>query len=221
MAIGVTQYGTLFAAIGCRLNFDSQNARLEVVGIPKPLKRVVEAALDDIEKFENTSNFADGMSAIHLAELVDNKPNTLTAEIKSNVLKALGITKDDKFVAQVIAQQKTNRSWHLSAEPSKCTYFGDICTHRGITNVPGKRGRKSSRNPDQYHILSKSGEIAREQLVTPALEALVVAIPADNVISVTNSNWINLDELSPEEIKQMVARINEIKEARKTVGVTI
>lgn len=225
MTISVTQYGSLFAAANCRLNFDSKNAQLEVVGIPRPLKRVVDAALADIDKFEDTSNFADGMSAIHLAELVDEKPNPLSTEIRSNVLSALGITKDGKFVAQIIAQQKTNRSWHLSAEPFKCTYFGDICTHRGITTVPGKRGRKSTRNPDQYHIMSKSGEIAREQLVTPALEALVEAIPADNVISVTTSNGfvggINLDELSPDEIAQMVEKLTEIKKARELLEAAI
>jgi hypothetical protein len=223
MAITVTQYGSLFAALNCRLNFDSKTAQLEVVGIPKQLKRVVDAALTDIAKFEDTSNFADGMSAIHLAETVDNEPTTLTAEIRQNVLNALGITKDNKFVAQVIAQQKTNRSWHLSEEPSKCTNFGDICTHRGIVSVPGKRGRKSTRTPEQFHIRTGSGEIAREQLVTPALEELVNAIPADNIVSVTTSNGfvggINIDELDPEEIQKLVDGIKKMREDKKSVAV--
>lgn len=223
MTISVTQYGSLFAAANCRLNFDSKSAQLEVVSIPKPLKKVVDAALIDIERFEDTSNFADGMSAIHLAHLVDGQTNPLSDEVRFNVLGALGITKDNKYVAQVIAQQKTNRSWHLSEEPNKCTYFGEICTHRGIQSIPGKRGRKSTRTPEQYHIRSLSGEIAREQLVTPALEELVSSLPAANIISVTSSNGfvggINLDELSEDEIKQMVEKINELKEARKsTVG---
>src|SRR6185295_10287736 len=130
----LVQYGSLFAAAGCKLNFDSNTAQLDVVAIPKTLKKVIDAAISDIEKFENTANFADGMSAIHLADQVDGKDNPLSTEIRSGVLDALGIVKDGKFVAQVLAQQKTNRSWHTSEEPNKCTYFGDICTHRGITN---------------------------------------------------------------------------------------
>lgn len=223
MSISVTAYGTLFAAINCRLNFDSKNAQLEVVQIPKTVKKIVDAALADIEKFEDTSNFADGMSAIHLADLVDGQSNTLDGDVRSNVLSALGLTKDGKFVAQVIAQQKTNRSWHLSEKPSECTYFGDICTHRGILNVPGKRGRKSTRTPEQYHMLSsKSGEIAREQLVTPALEALVSAIPATNVISVNSANGfvggINIDELDEKEVADLIERINKLKESRATIN---
>lgn len=221
----LTQYGALLAATNCRLNFDSKTAQLEVVDIPKSIKKAVDAALVDIARFENTANFADGMSAIHLAELIDFNPNPLDIDLRQRVLSALGITKDGKFVAQVIAQQKTNRSWHLSEKPSECTYFGDICTHRGIQTVPGKRGRKSNRTPEQYHILSKSGEIAREQLVTPALENLVNHIPADNVISITTSNGfvggINLDELDETEIQKLVEHIKEIKAARSTEGVAV
>lgn len=223
MSIPLTQYGSLLAAAGCRLNFDSKGAQLEVVEIPKPIKKKVEAALADIAKFENTANYADGMSAIHLSDFVDGQPTTLTPEIRTNVLNALGIIKDDKFVAQVIAQQKTNRSWHTSEEASKCTYFGEICTHRGITNTPGKRGRKSTRTPDQYHILSKTLEIAREQLVTPALEELVASIPAANIISVTSSNGfvggINLDDLDEDQIKALVERIKKVQDQRSTVNV--
>jgi len=224
MTKSLIQYGSVFAAAGCKLNFDSNSAQLEVVAIPKPLKKVIDAAIDDIEKFENTANFADGMSAIHLADQVDGKDNPLSSDQRSGVLSALGIIKDGKFVAQVIAQQKTNRSWHLSEEANKCTYFGDICTHRGIVNVPGKRGRKSTRTPEQYHMLSKTLEIAREQLVTPALERLVESIPAANIISVTSGNGfvggINIDDLSEDEIKEMIAKVKQIRDARKeTVNV--
>src|SRR5260221_4764630 len=200
MLIPVTAYGSLFAAIGCRLNFDSKSAQLGVSDIPKSIKKYVEPALEDISHFEDTANFADGMSAIHIAHTVDDKDNPLDDGIKANVLTALGILKDGRFVAQVIAQQKTNRSWHLSEKPNTCTYFGDLCTHRGVMNIPGKRGRKSTRNPDQYHRLSAVGEIGREQLVTPALEDLVSHIPAGAIISVKSSNvfvgGINLDALS-------------------------
>lgn len=217
--IPVTAYGSLFAAIGCRLNFDSKTAQLRVADIPKTVKKYVDAALEDISHFEDTANFADGMSAIHLAQTIDDEKNKLDDSIKTNVLTALGIVKDGRFVAQVIAQQKTNRSWHLSEKPNTCTYFGDLCTHRGITNIPGKRGRKSTRNPDQYHKLSSAGEIGREQLVTPALENLVAHIPADSIISVKSSNGfvggINLDALSEEQITEMVERINKIRAQRE------
>lgn len=218
MTIPVTQYGSLFAAANCKLNFDSFRAQLEVVQIPKNGKKIVEAALADIEKFEDTSNFADGMSAIHLADLIDGKNNPLDNSVRDNVLSALGIVKDGKFIAQTIAQQKTNRSWHLSEKPSECTYFGDTCTHRGITSVPGKRGRKSTRTPEQYHKLSLSGEIAREQLVTPALEALVAALPADRIISITSTNTfngINLDDLEEDQVKEIIERVKQLHEERK------
>lgn len=218
MTISITQYGAIFAAANCKLNFDSFHARLEVVEIPKSAKKIVEAALADIERFEDTSNFADGMSAIHLADEIDSKSNPLDSAVRENVLTTLGIVKDGKFVAQQIAQQKTNRSWHLSEKPAQCTYFGEICTHRGIMNVPGKRGRKSTRTPEQYHKLSLSGEIAREQLVTPALENLVAHLPADRIISITSTNMfngINLDDLAEDQIKEIVERVKQLQEERK------
>jgi len=215
MQIPITAYGSIFAAIGCRLNFDSKSAQLSVSEIPKSVKKYVEPALEDISHFEDTANFADGMSAIHVAHTVDSEPNPLDDTIKANVLTALGILKDGRYVAQVIAQQKTNRSWHLSEQPNTCTYFGELCTHRGIVNVPGKRGRKSTRNPDQYHKLSGAGEIGREQLVTPALENLVSHIPPDAIISVKSSNGfvggLNLDKLSEEEITAMVEKIEKFR----------
>ncbi len=220
MAIPVTQYGPIFAAANCKLNFDSFRAQLEVVQVPKNAKKIVDEALDDIARFEDTSNFTDGMSAIHLADLIDSKDNPLDKATRENVLTALGIIKDGKYVAQIIAQQKTNRSWHLSEKPSECTYFGEICTHRGITNVPGKRGRKSTRKPEQYHQLSLSGEIAREQLVTPALENLVSSLPSENVISITSSSafigGINLDDLAEDEVKEIIERVKKLKEERKS-----
>jgi hypothetical protein len=69
-------------------------------------------------------------------------------------------------------------------------------------------------------LSAKSGEIAREQLVTPALEQLVDSIPAANIISVTSTNGfvggVNLDKLTPEQIEQMVAKIKQIQDDRQS-----
>lgn len=215
--VSVTQYGAIFAANGCKLNFVPSSASLEVVESPKDSVRIIDAALADIAKFEDTSNFADGMAAIHLADYIDKDPNPISSPTRIAVLNALGITKDGKFVSQVLAQQKTNRSWHSSTKPFECSHFGEICTHRGIENVPGKRGRKSTRSPEQYHRLTSSGEISREQLVTPAIENLVGNIPSDSLISMSGGSGyvggINLDRLSMEEIEEVLARINAMKAA--------
>lgn len=215
--ISVTQYGAIFAANGCKLNFVPSSASLEVVESPKDSVRIIDAALADIAKFEDTSNFSDGMAAIHLADYIDNDPNPISSPTRIAVLNALGITKDGKFVSQVLAQQKTNRSWHTSSKPFECSHFGEFCTHRGVENVPGKRGRKSTRSPEQYHRLTSSGEISREQLVTPAIENLVGNIPSDSLISMSGGSGyvggINLDRLSMEEIEEVLARINAMKAA--------
>ncbi len=212
--IPVTPYGAIFAANGCRLNFSSKAGALYVVDIPKVKEKIVKDALSDISKFDDTSNYMDGMAAIHLADFIDELPTPLSGDIRTNVLTALGILKNFKYVSQVLAQQKTNRSWHGSDKPGECTSFGSLCTHRGITVVPGKRGRKSSRSPDQYHRLNSSGEISREQLVTPALEAFVSSISADVLISSIASSdiAIKLEKMSEEELEEVLSKIALLKQ---------
>jgi len=222
-SIPITAYGAIFAALGCSLDFNSSQAELIVVKSPGALKKAVDAALTDIAHYEDTSNFSDGMAAIHLAETIDGEPNPLTDLIKADVLNALGIIKDGRFVAQVLAQQKTNRSWHVSEKPNECTFFGEICTHRGIVNTPGKRGRKSTRRPEQYHMRSaRTGEIAREQLVTPAVESLVDKISPDRLISVNAGNvGISLDKMDNDQIQELLAKIKQVQEERKVPSTTV
>jgi hypothetical protein len=213
----IIQYGAIFKAANCKLDFQSKSASIEVVEIPSKSKSTIQAAIDDVSKFEDTANYTDGMAALNLSDFIDGEPNPLSDSVRDNVLTSLGIMKEGRFVAQALAQQKTNRSWHVSKTPNECSYFGDICTHRGIKSVPGKRGRKSSRKPDQYHTLSNSGVIGREQLVTPALENLMGVIPVENLISVTGGvgslNIINLNEMDQEQLEELWQRIKALKEA--------
>lgn len=216
----INQYAAIFAAAGVKLNYDSHKAELEVPTLPskKEQKEVVKKALDDIDKCDNTANYEDGAASIVLADTIDGEPNPLDEKFRSRVLTALGIMKEGKFVSQYLSQQKTNRSWHTSEEPNTCSYFGEACTHRGIVSVPGKRGRKSTRKPEEYHPMLRSGVIAREQFVPQSLEVLVDSIPADNLISdkgtVTTIKLHKMDAEELQKIKEQVeARLKEVSHA--------
>lgn len=210
----IIQYGAIFKAAGYELNLRSKSGVLEVTG---NISSIGAAAIEDISKYENTANFSDGLAAAFLADTIDEEVNPLPNNIRNNILVALNIMKDGKFISQVIGQQKTNRSWHTSSEPNTCTAFGALCTNRGIVNVPGKRGRKSNRKPEDYHPANSTG-IAREQLVTPAVEALVGSIHPAKLISISGvigggNSGINLESLNSEQLQELLAKINSMRES--------
>jgi len=180
--INITAYGTIFSALGCELDYDSKTAQLKLAGVAKGKSSIVVAAQNDISFFDDTTNYLDGAAAIVLANTIDNTKNPLTQKVRDNVLHGLAIKKNNKFIYQVLSLQKNNRSWHVSDNANVCSYFGKVCTHRGINPDPNRKGRRSFRQPDEYHRLNGKGEISREQLVTPALEKLFQSIPEDNLI---------------------------------------
>jgi len=194
----VVQYASAFSAIGCRLNFNSTNGEMDVIHTPKEKKKIVEAALTDISLYEDTANYADGLAIFALADEIDGQANPLnSASRKSILFSILSYTdRDGKYYRPVIHSIKVQRSWHTSTKPSDCSHFAELCTHRGIDIPEGRRGRKSYRNPDEYHTASSRG-IAREQLVTPNLNALYSAIPEDNLITqaTTRANNINIEDV--------------------------
>lgn len=175
----VTAFGTIFKAYGCTLDYQSKESKLYVTD-PDDL---VDRALKEIQCFEDTANFVDGAAALALADTIDMTENPLSEEIRENILHALKIKDRGAFVYQVLSLQKNNRSWHGSEVAGDCSFFGEVCTHRGINPNPERKGRTSSREPSAYHRAQGNGKIAREQLVTPALEQLWKSIPQTNFIS--------------------------------------
>lgn len=194
----ITQYGTLFVAFGCKLNYDSLDVKLKIADDASK-NTIIKNVLADIDKFDDCANYMDGAAALCLADYVDNEPNPLSNKVRENVLSGLGIKKDNKFIYQVLSLQKNNRSWHNSTIPSECEHFGEVCTHRGINHNPDRKGRHSSRQPEDYHILNSRGIIAREQLVTPALELFFQKIPEGNLVS--GKTFISFDNL---DLKSLV-----------------
>jgi hypothetical protein len=176
----IMQYGTIFAAYGCKFNYDSEVVALDIVD---GSDIYVEAALKDIAHFDDTTNYLDGAAALALADMIDGLPNPLSISVRRNILEALHITKDNNFIYQVLSLQKNNRSWHYSDTANSCNWFGDVCVTRGINPDPNRKGRTSSRVPEQYHVTNTKGAITREQLVTPALERIFSSIPKDKMIS--------------------------------------
>jgi len=139
--------------------------------------------LKEIEHFDDTTTYVDGVASFCVAVYIDDVPNPIPERARLNVLHALGIMKNDLFIHQVLMLQKNNRSWHRSEVPKECSYFGETCTYRGIKPDPDRKGRISHRQPSEYHTINGKGLIAREQLVTPNLELLFKGIPEERVIS--------------------------------------
>lgn len=212
------QYGSFLVAVGCKLDYDTETAQYDIAEYPKePHKlQAVKAAITDIEKFLNTANYTDGSAAVALADFVDGNPNPLIGYQRRNILNALGIMRGDKFIAAVMMQTKVNRSWHTSAVPNTCTYFGELCTHRGVIVDPKKRGIRSTRSPEEYHTQSGS-TIKREQLITPAIEAAYTLIP-DSVLVSAKQTVIFEDiesgiaKLDPESLDKLIEKLTARKE---------
>ncbi len=211
----VTQYGTLFVAFGCVLKYSVDDARLEVKDVPRGSEDLIDEVLTDIDKFEDCANYLDGASALCLAEYLDDAKNPLPAKVRDKVLHNLGIKKDGKFIYQVLSLQKNNRSWHFSDVANDCSHFHETCTHRGIEPNPERKGRRSSRMPEDYHKLNAHGMITREQLVTPSLETLFQSIGEDNLVSgqrVVNVD-VDLKQLKKLDINQKLRVIRELQES--------
>jgi len=211
----VIQFGCLFKAAGCTLNFLSDTNQLQVVDFPDAKEKFVMDALNEIDQFEDTATFGDGLVAIPLADLIDGNPTSLSEILRLQILETSGIMHHGFWVNQIIQHVKTTRSWHSSDEPNVCTKFGEICTKRGIERNPHKRGRPSNRSPDEFHMMKASG-ISRENLVTPGLEALTVSI--DRVLLVSRppiySNW-KLDRLDETELQAIMDRIQKELKVRE------
>jgi len=189
----VTQYATIFDAFGCETRYNSSDASIDVVDVPKGSKELVDRVLNEIQYFDTTKNYIDGMSALCVADYIDDHENPLTNTSRLNILHALGIMKDGKYIHQVLVLQKNNRSWHYSEKANECSHFGEECTHRGINPNPERRGRKSNRSPEDYHNLDAKNRIVREQLVTANLEEMFQKIPDEALISAKSQIGISVD----------------------------
>jgi len=207
----LVQYSPMLVAFGCNLKYHSEDATVEIIEKPKRKDRILEDALEDISKFEDTANYQDGIASLVLATFVDEDENPLKHSVRLNILNALGIMSDERFIVQALNAAKVNRSWHISEKSGECTYFGDYCTHRGITTVPGKRGRKSNREPWEYHPKSSKG-IGREQLVTVALQKAYDSIPESSLVTIKAVKQIQFDiealrQMPSEDISKLIDRL--------------
>jgi predicted HicB family RNase H-like nuclease len=187
MTDNLMAFGSIYSAYGCALNYLSEWDELEIID---GLNSDVEASLRDIERFENTVNHVDRAAALALSVKIDGEVNPLSPRTRRNILNALHVQRDGKFIAPVLSLQKNNRAWHISESQGECTYFGEVCTHRGIHPDPERKGRVSSRHPNEYHrLVSRRAKQAivsvvdREQLVTPSLHRIYNSIPDDILTS--------------------------------------
>lgn len=212
------QYGPAFHAFGAKLNYDTVKGELDIAEYPnrEGARKIIDGALADIKMFEDTSNFHDGLSVIALADYVDSKTNPVTKTSRLNILTQIGILRDGRYVRQILERAKVNRSWHISEVPQKCSYFGELCTNRGISDTSHRRGRKSERNPNEYHLESSKG-IGREQLVTPAVELLYDNIPEDMLISDAKARVSvqDITKLKPHELQELIERLQGEISARQ------
>lgn len=211
MPTNILQYAPIFRAANIKLDLDSYNLDLRVVDAPKSIEKKVEVALKEIALYEFTATTTDVLAAIACIESVDNEPINISDRARQTILTSVGIMDKGQFISQVLATLKVNRSWHISPTPNRCDYFGDACTHRGTENVPGKRGRKSYRDPDEFHPANSKGVGNREQLVTPGLEDLYKTIPPNNLISRNKTSpSIDISRMTPEQLREMASRLESI-----------
>lgn len=214
------QYATIFDAFGSVLRYNSSDASISVVDAPKGQTTLMDKALKEIKHFDDTKNYVDGMSALCVADFIDDHPNPIKEEARLNIMEALGIMQDGLYISQVLMLQKNNRSWHYSEVPNDCTYFGEECTHRGINPDPERKGRTSSRKPQEYHQLNGRKEITREQLVTNSLNKIYKSIPSENLVSakpsVKNIILSNLKAFKQLGIDDKLRIIEELQEGVNT-----
>jgi hypothetical protein len=205
------QYAPIFRAANIRLDLDSYNLDLRVVDSPSSIEETVSKAVAEIALYEFTATPNDVIAALACIESIDNEPLSMTDRARKTILTSVGLMDKGKFISQVLATLKVNRSWHISPTPSTCDYFGDACTNRGVENIPGKRGRKSYRDPDEFHPATSKGIGNREQLVTPGLENLYRAIPTNNLISKSRGDpIIDVSRMTPDQLREMASRLESL-----------
>lgn len=176
------QYATILSANGIQTRFNSSGPTIDIVDVPKPIKKITGEAVKEISHFADTANAVDNMAALMVADFIDDHINPISETSRLQLLSSLAIMHEGKYIRQSLALQLQNRSWHPSGIPNDCEHFGNFCTHRGIEHDPNRKGRTSSRKPNEYHV--KTGDIiAREQLVTPNLRALFKSIPNESLVS--------------------------------------
>jgi hypothetical protein len=208
------QYASAISAFGAKLTYDTNMGEFEIAEYPKRegAKKILNGALIDIQLFEDTSNFQDGLSIFALADFVDKKENPVTKESRTNILTQLGMLREGKFIRQILERSKVNRSWHISETSGACSLFGDICINRGLLDTSHRRGRKSERNPEEYHRESSKG-IGREQLVTPAIELMYDNIPTENLISESKNkgNIVvqDITQIPNDELQVLIKKIEQ------------
>lgn len=211
----LTQYGTIFDAAGVTLRYESKSASLAIIEAPKGVKTVVKDTLEEIKHFDDTTNYVDGMAALCVADYVDTEPNPLSEDIRMNILESLGLMTGGKYIHQVLMLQKNNRSWHYSDVANECSHFGEECTHRGVNPNPDRKGRRSSRQPSDYHVMNGKGEINREQLVTENLEQLFQSISSESLVSGRHPS--SIEAIALREFKKLPAerRLEFIEQLQK------
>jgi hypothetical protein len=208
VSTNILQYAPIFRAANIRLDLDSYNLDLRVTDAPKSIEDKVATAIKEIALYEFTATPNDVIAALACIDSIDNEPISITDRARQTILTSLGIMDKGKFISQTLATIKVNRSWHLSPTPNRCDYFGENCTNRGVDNVPGKRGRKSYRDPEEFHLANSKGVGNREQLVTSGLEVLYRAIPPTNLISKSKTNpIIDVSHMSPDQLREMANRL--------------
>lgn len=209
MSTNILQFAPIFRAANIRLDLDSYNLDLRVIDAPSSIEDKVDQALKEIAQYEFTATPTDVMSAIACIESIDNEPINISDRARQTLLTSVGLMDTGRFISQALSTLKVNRSWHTSPTPNQCDYFGDICTNRGVEGVPGKRGRKSYRDPEDFHPANRSGIGNREQLVTPGLENLYRSIPPNNLTSRRKSSpIIDISRMSPDQLREMAAKLD-------------
>lgn len=213
MSTNILQYAPIFRAANISLDLDSYNLDLRVLECPSSIEDVLEKALREIALYEFTATTTDVIAAIACIDSIDNEKINISDRAQMTILTSVGLMDKGKFISQTLATLKVNRSWHISPTPNHCDYFGEICTNRGTVNIPGKRGRKSYRDPDEFHPPNNKGIGNREQLVTPGLEELYRAIPSNNLISKSKSEpVIDVSRMTPDQLREMASRLESIIE---------
>jgi hypothetical protein len=216
MTSNLIPYAPIFCAVGAKLNLNTRDYIVTVAEYPKGRKQLIDAAIDDISKFLDTTTSEDTVSFFGFVDYIDEHENAIDPISRENLKEHSDCYIQEKYIVQEIAVLKTNKSWHSSEDANTCSHFGTLCTNRGIQDIKGKRGRKATRNPEEYHTLKSNGVIAREQLITPALEALCRAIPKEVTVSATKpKSTISYEELSNMKIEDIQALLERVKEQQK------
>lgn len=212
------QYATILSANGIQTRFNSSGPTIDIIDVPKPIKKITTEAVKEIALFSDTANQVDHMAALMVANFIDDHENPINEISRLQLLSSLAIMREDKYIRRGLALQLQNRSWHPSGIPNDCEHFGELCTHRGIEPDPNRKGRSSSRKPNEYH-LPNGDLINREQLVTPNLRALFKSIPNDALVNTSAAVDIPAEVLRQfRKLDDMDAKLALIHDLQKEIA---